>query len=116
MMKSKNDNQGEIARQIQDKITELIVQYAKVWKIDLNKDEKAYEEICNGFENIITKKIYNNIFCVTKEDKESDYNFEIQCDLFSFITPQHLEIEQKVLNDYYIKTAINSKIHLTKHP
>lgn len=99
-----------IARTVQDKITDLLTLYAKTWKVDFAKEEDEYNSACDWFENVITKKLYNRIFSVTKEDKENDYLFEVQTETFSFITPQHLEIDSTILNEVYITAAINSKI------
>lgn len=99
-----------IARIVQDKITELIKLYAKTYSVDMDKEEDEYNCACDWFENVITKKLYNRLFSVTKEDKENDYLFEIQTKTFSFITPQCLEIDGNLLNEIYISTAINSKI------
>ena len=82
--------------------------YSKTWNVDLEKEENEYNEICDWFENLITKKLYNRIFCVTKKEKINDYQFELQTEKFSFITPQNLEIEPLLINEVYIKTAINS--------
>lgn len=101
---------ASIARTVQDKITELLKLYAKTWRVDLEKEEEEYNCACDWFENVLTKKLYNRIFSVTKEDKENDYLFELQTQTFSFITPQHLEIDSSIINEIYISAAINSKI------
>ena len=104
-----NYTQEELSKIIQNKITELIELYIKIFKINLEEDENGYEEICDGFENIITKKLFNYIFSINKEDIIKDYNLDLKIRDFSFIKPEHLEIKTEIINDIYIETAINSK-------
>ena len=107
--KYNNNSQLELSKKIQDKITELIELYIKIFNINLEEDENGYEEICDGFENIITKKLFNYIFSINKEDIINDYNLDLKIRDFSFIKPEHLEIKNEIINDIYIETAINSK-------
>ena len=107
--KYNNNTQLELSKKIQDKITELIELYIKIFNINLEEDENGYEEICDGFENIITKKLFNYIFSINKEDIIKDYNLDLKIRDFSFIKPEHLEIKNEIINDIYIETAINSK-------
>jgi uncharacterized protein Veg len=107
--KCNNNSQLELSKKIQDKITELIELYIKIFNINLEEDENGYEEICDGFENIITKKLFNYIFSINKEDIINDYNLDLKIRDFSFIKPEHLEIKNEIINDIYIETAINSK-------
>ena len=107
--KYNNNTQLELSKKIQDKITELIELYIKIFNINLEEDENGYEEICDGFENIITKKLFNYIFSINKEDIINDYNLDLKIRDFSFIKPEHLEIKNEIINDIYIETAINSK-------
>ena len=104
-----NYTQEELSKIIQNKITELIELYIKIFKINLEEDENGYEEICDGFESIITKKLFNYIFSINKEDIINDYNLDLKIRDFSFIKPEHLEIKNEIINDIYIETAINSK-------
>ena len=107
--KYNNNTQLELSKKIQDKITELIELYIKIFNINLEEDENGYEEICDGFESIITKKLFNYIFSINKEDIINDYNLDLKIRDFSFIKPEHLEIKTEIINDIYIETAINSK-------
>ena len=104
-----NCTQEELSKTIQNKITELIELYIKIFKINLEEDENGYEEICDGFESIITKKLFNYIFSTNKQDIINDYNIDLKIKQFSFIKPEHLEIKNEIINDIYIETAINSK-------
>ena len=107
--KYNNNTQLELSKKIQDKITELIELYIKIFNINLEEDENGYEEICDGFESIITKKLFNYIFSTNKQDIINDYNIDLKIKQFSFIKPEHLEIKNEIINDIYIDTAINSK-------
>ena len=107
--KYNNNTQLELSTKIQDKITELIELYIKIFNINLEEDENGYEEICDGFESIITKKLFNYIFSINKEDIINDYKLDLKIRDFSFIKPEHLEIKNEIINDLYIETAINSK-------
>ena len=107
--KYNNNSQLELSKKIQDKITELIELYIKIFNINLEEDENGYEEICDGFESIITKKLFNYIFSINKEDIINDYNLDLKIRDFSFIKPENLEIKNEIINDIYIETAKNSK-------
>lgn len=107
--KCNNNSQLELSKKIQDKITELIELYIKIFNINLEEDENGYEEICDGFESIITKKLFNYIFSINKQDVINDYYLDLKIRDFSFIKPDHLEIKNEIINDIYIDTAINSK-------
>lgn len=48
-----------MGKMVQDFITKLLIDFAKLWKIDLKRNEKHYDEICDGLESIITKSLYN---------------------------------------------------------
>jgi hypothetical protein len=48
------NKQGE---KIQKMISEIVDDFENLWK--LPKDVNTYNEICDGFEGIITKAIYN---------------------------------------------------------
>ena len=104
-----NYTQEELSKIIQNKITELIELYIKIFKINLEEDENGYEEICDGFESILTKKLFFYIFSTNKQDIINDYNIDLKIKQFSFIKPEHLEIKNEIINDIYIDTAINSK-------
>jgi hypothetical protein len=77
-------------------------------------------EICDAFEGIITKTLYNRyflpsliflyfrIFCSTRKEKEEDYLFEKLIKKYNFITPKHLDIDESILDWDYIEVAINS--------
>lgn len=98
-----------ISKLIQSKISELVIQFSKIWNIDVEKNEEDYNILCNSFENAILKKLYNKIFSKSSEEKSADFLFECQIKKFSFIKPKHLEIDDSLLNKIYIDTAINSK-------
>jgi isoleucyl-tRNA synthetase len=93
---------------IQNFISELIEIYIEKFKIDLDK-ENAYKEICDGIESLITKNLYSEIFCTTKEEITNDFNLSEKIHNLNFIKPENLEINPKLINEIYIEAAINSK-------
>ena len=103
----------EKSEKIQNFISEIIEIYIEKFNIDLDKNDN-YKEICDGIESLITKNLYSEIFCTTKEEIINDFNLNKKIHLLSFIKPENLEINQKLINEIYINAAINSKILLTK--
>ena len=97
---------------IQNFISEIIEIYIEKFHIDLDKNNEKYKEICDGIESLITKNLYSEIFCTTKEEIINDYNLNKKINLLTFIKPENLEINQKLINEIYINAAINSKIIL----
>lgn len=94
---------------IQNFISELIEIYIEKFKIDLDKENDAYKEICDGIESLITKNLYSEIFCTTKEEITNDFNLSEKIHKLNFIKPENLEINPKLINEIYIEAAINSK-------
>ena len=98
----------EKSEKIQNFISEIIEIYIEKFNIDLDKNDN-YKEICDGIESLITKNLYSEIFCTTKEEIINDFNLNKKINLLTFIKPENLEINQKLINEIYIEAAINSK-------
>jgi hypothetical protein len=49
----------EIAKKIQDLVSKLIIDFAVLWRINIKSNQSHYMEICDGFESILTKALYN---------------------------------------------------------
>lgn len=86
----------------------MILDFARLWRVNFNANTSIYGEICDGFETIITKSLYNKIFCSTFQEKEDDYQFEKLVKKFNFITPKHLDIDENAIDPLYIEVAVNS--------
>ena len=100
-------------------INKLIKKFCQIWSIKLNYNtEEIYNEICDNFESMITKKLYNQIFCSSRKDREEDYKFDYLLEKYQFITPDLFEIPSSVLDNNYLSMAINklSIINQCKSP
>jgi hypothetical protein len=51
--------QDSCSIKLQEKVSKLIVDFARLWKIDIVNKSDLYMEICDGFESILTKALYN---------------------------------------------------------
>jgi hypothetical protein len=49
----------EIGKNIQEFISKLIIEFSRLWKLNLLNNPSHYMEICDAFEGIITKALYN---------------------------------------------------------
>ncbi len=52
-------DKNEIAKKIQDLVSKLLVDFANIWRINIKNNHSHYIEICDGFEGLITKALYN---------------------------------------------------------
>lgn len=59
--------------------------------------EDQLSEVCDDIENYIQKKIYKKVF--PSQELERDNNFYDQCCRFEWVSPIHLEINKKYLNE-----------------
>lgn len=83
---------SEISIALQDFISKLVYEFANTWSIDFRNNKYAYQEICEGFESLITKSLYNQIM----EYFVDDLQLQKLLKKYSFITLKHLGIEFNV--------------------
>ena len=108
-----------LGQKFQNFITKLITNFCQIWKIKLTyQSENLYHELCDNFETLLTKKLYNKIFCSTRSEKEEDFFFDHLLEQYQFITPKFLDIDENVIDDLYFSAAINklSMINQYKSP
>lgn len=59
ILASQMDKQS-LGEKFQTFITKLITEFCQIWKIKLTyQSEQLYQELCDNFENMLTKKLYN---------------------------------------------------------
>ena len=49
----------EVAKKVQEFVSKMVIQFARLWKVNILSNQNNYIEICDGFECIITKTLYN---------------------------------------------------------
>ena len=87
-----------LGQKFQNFITKLITKFCQIWKIKLTyQSENLYHELCDNFETLLTKKLYNKIFCSTRSEKEEDFFFDHLLEQYQFITPKFLDIDDEVI-------------------
>ena len=101
----KTNDLSEISISVQDFISKSVNEFAKIWNIEFTNSQFAYSEICDGFENLITKSLYNGIMNIIGEDNK----LEKLCRKYSFINIKHLGIDSPI-DDFELATQVKSKI------
>lgn len=97
-----------LGQKFQNFISKLIIEFCQIWKIKLTyQSENLYHELCDNFESLLTKKLYNKIFCSTRSEKEEDFFFDHLLEKYQFITPKYLDIDDSVIDELYFSAAIN---------
>jgi len=95
-----------------NKIYETLEFYLNIVKEQLMKDELFYNiynnetihDVLDEIENYLLKKMYKNTF--PESELPKDIMFYEQCLKFSWITPVHLEISEKYINENLWRSAI----------
>ena len=95
-----------------NKIFETMEFYLSIVKERLLKDQlfiniyncETITEVIDDIENYLLKKIYKNVF--PEDELHSDSQLYEQCMKFRWITPQHLEISEKYINENLWQSAI----------
>ena len=49
----------EVSEKVQDFVSKLIIDFSRIWKINLSSYPIYYKEICDEFESKVTKALYN---------------------------------------------------------
>lgn len=92
---------------IQDFISKVCSDFAKVWNIEFTDDKSYYIEICDGFESLIVKSLYSRIISLYKDDSR----FDLCVKKYVFITVNLLGIEVE-LDEFDLFPQIKSKFHI----
>ena len=104
------------SQRIQEFILDKTYDYAIVNDVNYEDDPSLFEEICDGIEAIITKSLYSeyivfdkfSLFCCTFQQRKDDFEFEEKINRLQFITPTHLDIDDLVIQNDYLKFAFTS--------
>jgi hypothetical protein len=102
---SKNINMIAIA--VQDFISKMITEFAKIWKIEFTNNIAAYSEICDGFESLINKSLYYQLMNYFADEKNIEKLFR----KFAFLNLKHLGFEF-ILDEYDLVTQLKCMIIL----
>lgn len=82
----KSKNITLIAMAVQDFISKMLIEFAKIWRVEFTNNKYAYSEICDGFESLLTKSLYYQIMNYFVDDKKLERLFK----KYSFINLKHL--------------------------
>jgi hypothetical protein len=75
-----------IAIAVQDFISKMTAEFAKVWRVEFTNNREAYVEISDGFESIVTKSLYYQLMEYFKDEKKIEKLYR----KYSFINLRHL--------------------------
>ena len=81
---------SEIAIAVQDFISKLVNEFARLWQVEFPNSRNAYLEICDGFENLIMKSLYTQILSIIGEDNKLEKLYR----KYSFLNLKHFGIEE----------------------
>jgi len=107
----------------ENKIGETLSQYLKIVYSFLDKDKlfSNYDIIgkniiIEDIENYILRKMYKSVFPEVMLD--NDIKFSLQCEKFSWIQPNHLDIKKKLVNEVLWQQGIRilSRLDYEKSP
>jgi hypothetical protein len=101
---SKNINMIAIA--VQDFISKMIAEFAKIWKIEFTNNRPAYSEICDGFESLITKSLYYHLMNYFADEKKIEKLYR----KYSFLNLKHLGFDF-ILDEFDLVTQLKRMIH-----
>lgn len=108
LMKEVNEI-SEVSSVFQDLISKFVNDFSKTWNIEFPNNRLAYVEICEGFENLITKTVYPQIIPLLEEDDRLEKLYK----KFSFVTLKHLDLEIN-LDEFDFVIQLKSKINNIK--
>ena len=83
---------AEISTALQDFVNKITNDFARTWSLEFTHNKYAYIEICDGFEGLIMKSVYTQVFTMIKESLRED-RIERLIKKYSFISLKHLGIE-----------------------
>jgi hypothetical protein len=104
---SQINDKSTISTAVQDFISEMINEFAKVWEVEFTNNGNAYKEICDGFEALIMKSLYSQILVSlgSGDEKKMEKLFR----KYSFVSLKHLKIEQFV-DEFELASQLKCKI------
>ena len=75
-----------IAIAVQEFISKMTPEFAKVWRVEFTNNRDAYGEITDGFESLVTKSLYYQLIEYFKDEKKIEKLYR----KYSFVNLRHL--------------------------
>ena len=97
-------NVEDISIVVQDFIYKKSNEFAKLWEFDFTNSKLYYNEICEGFESLVIKSLYNQIMSLMQVDGR----FDKLKRKFSFVSLSNLRCDFQV-DDFELANQIKSK-------
>ncbi len=107
-MTQKTKDVEEVALIVQDFIYKKVNEFAKLWEYDFTHSRFSYIQVCEGFEALITKSLYYQIFNLIPFDR----NFNKLKAKYSFVSMSQLGIEY-LSDEFELANQIKSKVLIT---
>ena len=94
----------DVADVVQDFINKKVNEFAKLWEFGFTNSREYYIEICEGFESLVMKSLYNPMMKLITKDE----SFDSIKQKYSFVSLSNLGLDCQI-DEFELVTQIKSK-------
>jgi hypothetical protein len=101
---NKSENAQLVSVAVQEFISKMTAEYAKVFSVQFTNCSSAYFDIVDAFESIVCKSLYYHLFNALGEDKRLDKAYR----KYSFVNARHLGLDV-IIDEFELITQLKCK-------